>query len=91
MFFTKYTQKGGKTHAISDRLRVKLGYEVKDKVYKTFMQSDEYKITASFSSHLSKTNDGDDSRGYDLEYRGKEEVMSSALKSNIITVNLLFY
>lgn len=33
---------------------------------------------------------GDDSRGYDLEYRGKEEVMSSTLKSNIITVDRLF-
>ena len=63
---------------------------MEDKVHKTFMQSDEYKITASFSSHLSKTNGWDDSRGYDLEYKGKEEVMSSALKSNIITVNLLF-
>ena len=77
----KMTRKGGgKNNAISDRRKVKLGYEAEDKVYKAFLQSDEYEITAVFSSHLSKTNGGDDSLGYDLEYRKKGEVMSRCLE-----------
>lgn len=77
----KMMRKGGKkNNAISDRRKVKLGYEAEDKVYKALLQSNEYEITAVFSSHLSETNSGDDSRGYDLEYQKKGEIMSRCLE-----------
>lgn len=54
---------------ISDQRRIRLGYEAEDKVYDALTRSDKYKIIEVYSSHLSKTGAGDDSKGYDLEYK----------------------
>ena len=81
---------------LSARIDVRSNYSIrwKTKFIRHLCKCDEYKITTLFSSQHSKTNSVDDSRGYDLKYRKKGEVMSSCLgikyyyvKSNILTDN----
>lgn len=79
---------------ISDQRRIRLGYEAEDKVYEALSRSDIYEIIEVYSSHLSKTGSGDDSKGYDLEYKKRDDIMSRCLeikhydgKSIILTEN----
>ena len=85
-------RKGNKK--ISDQRRIRLGYEAEDKVYEALTRSDIYKVIEVYSSHLSKTGGGDDSKGYDLEYKKEGDDMSRFLeikhydgKSIILTEN----
>ena len=69
---SKHTHvKGNKQHRISERRRVELGHYAEDMVYDALTKSGEYEIGEIYSSYLSYRNNtnGDDSRGYDLEYR----------------------
>ena len=73
-----HKRKGNKK--ISDQRRIRLGYEAEDKVYEALTRSDIYKVIEVYSSHLSKTGGGDDSKGYDLEYKKEGDEMSRFLE-----------
>ena len=65
---------------MSDKRKQQLGNSAEDAVYNSLMASEEYEIGCVYSSYLAKTDLGDDSKGYDLEYRKKGETLSRCLE-----------
>jgi hypothetical protein len=73
-----YGSKGSRN--ISEKRKVQLGNNAEDAVYESILNSQEYEIISVCSSHLSKNNKGNDSAGYDLVYKKKDETMHRYLE-----------
>ncbi len=87
-----YGSKGSRN--ISEKRKVQLGNNAEDAVYESISNSQEYEIISVCSSHLAKNNKGNDSAGYDLVYKKKDETMHRYLeikhsdgKSILLTAN----
>lgn len=65
---------------ISDRRKIQLGKEAEDAVFNALKANDEYEILHVYSSYLAKDDLGDDSKGYDLEYRRKGDTLNRCLE-----------
>lgn len=68
---------------VSHRRKIQLGNEAERRVYEALLKDSNYEVGAIYSSYLSNYASkagGDDSKGYDLEYRKKGETLYRCLE-----------